>query len=105
PSGAVGLVRRAGELERALPYQPVIEALRGLLARPDWPALHAGLRKSVPALWRGETARLLPELSMPPGAAGTPPATDESRLWEGLHHFLLGLSRQRPAALFLDDLQ
>ena len=104
-SGAVSLVGRARELEHALPYQPVIEALRGLLARPDWPALHAGLRESVPALWLGETARLLPELSAPPGAVGTPPATDESRLWEGLHHFLLGLSRQRPAALFLDDLQ
>ncbi len=103
-SGAVSLVGRARELERALPYQPVMEALRGLLARPDWPALHAGLRESVPALWLGETARLLPELSTPPGAAGTPPATDESRLWEGLHHFLLGLSRQRPVALFLDDL-
>ncbi len=102
--GAVSLVGRARELEHALPYQPVIEALRGLLARPDWPALHAGLRESVPALWLGETARLLPELSTPPNAAGTPPATDESRLWEGLHHFLFGLGHQRPVALFLDDL-
>jgi tetratricopeptide (TPR) repeat protein len=117
-SGGVGALVLAGaarELEQALPYQPVIEALRGLLAHPAWSALRAELEPSIgsagsaraglPAIWLAEAARLLPEL-----AAGQPSArpafqpADESRLWEGISQLLLVLARRRPLALFLDDL-
>ena len=95
----LALVSAARELEQSLPYQPIIEALRGLALRSDWPALHASLQSSVPTVWLAEVARLLPEL-------GTRPATtvDESRLWEGLHQFLTTLAARRPAIVFLDDL-
>jgi DNA-binding SARP family transcriptional activator len=101
----IALVGVAHELEQALPYQPVIEALRCLLTRADWPALLAALRASLPAVWLAEIARLLPELgTRPPEPLAASPA-DESRLWEGLHQFLLALAAQHPVALFLDDLQ
>ena len=104
-SHTVALTGAARELEQALPYQPVIEALRGLLARPEWPAWHTALRGSVPAVWLAEVARLLPELAASAsGAQPTVTAADESRLWEGLHQFLLALARQRPLTIFLDDL-
>ncbi len=99
-SGALPLIGGARELEHALPYQPVIEALRGLLARPDWPALQTGLR--VPTVWLSETARLLPELA--PEAPAASPQADESRLWEGVSQLLHGVARLRPLILLLDDL-
>ncbi|HEX9371253.1 MAG TPA: BTAD domain-containing putative transcriptional regulator [Roseiflexaceae bacterium] len=105
----LALVGAARELEQALPYQPIIEALRGLLMRPDWPALRAGL--GLPPVWLAEAARLLPELADAAGrgAVATPlPAAlrpaDESRLWEGISQLLLALARARPVALLLDDL-
>ena len=101
----IALVGVAHELEQALPYQPIIEALRCLLARADWPALLTALRANLPAVWLAEVARLLPELgTTPPEPPAASPA-DESRLWEGLHQFLLALAGQHPVALFLDDLQ
>lgn len=93
----------ARELEQSLPYQPFIEALRGLLQHPQWPALRAELE--IPPLWLAETARLVPEIAL--SLAGAPPATnpaDESRLWEGVHQFLLALSRRRHLMVFIDDL-
>lgn len=98
---ALALSGAARELEHSLPYQPIIEALRGLLARPEWPALRAGLQ--VAPVWLAETARLLPELT-PEAPAPAAPA-DESRLWEGVSQVLAGLARQRPLALLLDDAQ
>ncbi len=101
----IALVGVARELEQALPYQPIIEALRGLLARADWPALLAALRATLPAVWLAEVTRLLPELgtTSPEPLAASP--ADESRLWEGWHQFLLVLAGQHPVVLFLDDLQ
>lgn len=101
-AGSLALRGAAREQEQPLPYQPIIEALRGLLAHSAWPTLQAGLQASLPPLWLAEVARLLPELApqAPPGA--TP---DEARLWEGTHQFLLALARQYPLSLFLDDLQ
>jgi DNA-binding SARP family transcriptional activator len=93
----------ARELEGALPYQPIIEALRGLLARAEWPALRANLNLS--AVWLAELARLLPELaSSLPDPQLALRAADESRLWEGINQFLRALARQRPVIVFLDDL-
>src|SRR3990172_3125758 len=103
-SGALGLAGRARELEKSLPYQPLIEALRTLPGHPDWPAWQAEIRAHLPAVWMAETARLLPEL-VPPAAEAYPPSpADETRLWEGVYQFLVALSRQRHVILFLDDL-
>ncbi len=101
----IALVGVAHELEHALPYQPIIEALRGLLARTDWPALLAALHANLPAVWLAEVARLLPELETPSPEPPAASPADESRLWEGLHQFLLALAGQHPVVLFLDDLQ
>ncbi len=75
-------------------------ALRGLIARPSWPALRA--RLEIDPLWLREAARLLPELN--PAPDGLPPA-DESRLWESLARLLAALARVQPLALLIDDLQ
>ena len=104
-SHTLALTGAARELEQSLPYQPIIEALRGSLAYPEWLAWQAALRSSVPAMWLVQVARLLPELAAAP--SGTPSASttaDESRLWEGLRQFLLALARQRSVTIFLDDL-
>lgn len=90
----------AHELEHALPYQPIIEALRALLSQADWPARQARLH--LADVWRKEVARLVPELSDAPTPAST---VDESRLWEGLRQFLSALARIQPIALLIDDLQ
>ncbi|HEX9028584.1 MAG TPA: AAA family ATPase, partial [Anaerolineales bacterium] len=89
------------ELELALPYQPVIEALRGLQTLPDWPALLAGVRKDLPELWLREAARLMPELGAPAVRSST---AEEWRLWEGISQFLLALAKAKPVLLFIDDL-
>jgi len=96
------LIAAAHELEHALPYQPIIEALRGLLAQPDWPVRRSQLQ--LADVWRKEVARLVPELS-DMSASAMSSAVDESRLWEGLHQFLIALARTQPIALLFDDLQ
>jgi DNA-binding SARP family transcriptional activator/predicted ATPase len=103
--GGLALVGTARELEQALPYQPVIEALRGLMRHPAWPALHSAL--ALPAVWRGEIARLVPELieSAGPSLPVAPlPGGNESRLWEALNQLLLALAQRHPVVLLLDDL-
>jgi DNA-binding SARP family transcriptional activator/lipopolysaccharide biosynthesis regulator YciM len=101
------LIGRARELEYALPYQPVVEALRGLVGRSDWPSLRATL--DLLPVWWDELAHLLPELghgdarahiSVPVTSAA---GNDESRLWEAVYQLLHALARHAPAALLLDD--
>jgi predicted ATPase/DNA-binding SARP family transcriptional activator len=103
PKPALALIGQARELEAGLPYQPIIEALRGVLARPDWPSLRLNL--NLPPVWQTEAARLLPELAPAGHDAGTiSQALDEIRLWEGVSQFLAALARQLPVILALDDL-
>ncbi len=101
-AGGVVLLGVARELEQSIPYQPVIGALRSLMARPDWPALRAGL--DLEPVWLRELARMLPELA---GEADTraPLATrpDEARLWEAVARLIGALARRVPVALVLDD--
>jgi tetratricopeptide (TPR) repeat protein len=52
-------------------------------------------------VWWHELARLVPEV-MPQAVSSI---ADESRLWEGVHQFLIALSRLQPIILFLDDVQ
>ena len=105
PSGALALVGGAHELEQSLPYQPVIEALRGLLTRDDWPAVQAAVRAMLTPVWLAEVAHLLPEIDAMAASRATSMPADESRLWEGLHQFLVTLAVQRPLIFFIDDLQ
>ncbi len=113
-ANAIALKGSAHELEDALPYHPIIEALRSLLDRTDWPALHTLLQAKLPRVWLAEVARLLPELDEAAQAAalavetasqGAAVRADESRLWEGLHQFLIALAAEHPVVLFVDDLQ
>ncbi|KPV50675.1 hypothetical protein SE17_25520, partial [Kouleothrix aurantiaca] len=99
------LVGHAHELEQALPYPPVIEALRELIRQPGWPQLQA--EAALPQVWRAELGRLLPELhdgGVPAPADGRLAANNESRLWEAVSQLLLGLARGHALALLIDDL-
>jgi DNA-binding SARP family transcriptional activator/predicted ATPase len=109
---AVVLPGTARELEQGLPYQPLIEAFRGLIRSAQWPQWWVELRAKIPAIWLSEAARMLPELNFPrpasvsldiSGSVGTPP-TGESRLWEGVFQLLHGLTSLTPVILFIDDL-
>ena len=102
----------ARELEQGLPYQPLIEAFRGLIRSAQWPQWSLELQAKIPAIWLSEAARLLPELNFPrpasisldvSGSVGTPP-TGESRLWEGVFQLIQGLTSLTPVILFIDDL-
>lgn len=93
----------AHELEQGLPYQPVVDALRGLLSQPEWPLMRSSL--DLAPVWLAEITRLLPEIQTQiPDSNVAFQATDESRTREGIHQFLECLSHQRRVFLFLDDL-
>ena len=104
-ANAIPLIGAARELGHHMPYQPVIEALRSLVACRDWPELQVGLKSRLAPLWLAEVSRLLPELNPTnlPRPAGSNIA-DESRLWEGVNQLLIALGQQRLAVLFIDDL-
>jgi DNA-binding SARP family transcriptional activator len=102
-TGGIALAGAARELEQALPYQPVIEALRGLASRPDWGSFSSYLRSAVPSFWLSEAVALVPELD-PTGQPGRA-SIEESRLWDAVYRILAALAGQQPVTLFLDDLQ
>lgn len=104
PGDGVRVLRGAAhELEQSLPYQPLIDALRGFFGSREWTARKERFR--LAPIWIAELARLVPELSslfvpLPPTTA----FADESRLWEALHQFVLDLARSERVVLFIDDL-
>jgi predicted ATPase/DNA-binding SARP family transcriptional activator len=102
-ASAVVLRGISHELEQGLPYQPIVEALRKLLARPDWKSIFTQL--DLETIWLTELSRLLPELltRFPAIPAPVPPA-EEPRLWEALLRLFQGLSHRGEVWLFLDDL-
>jgi DNA-binding SARP family transcriptional activator/predicted negative regulator of RcsB-dependent stress response len=110
-TGKLPIRGTAHELEQSLPYQPVIDGLRGLLARPEWAEISTSL--VLPEVWMAEIARLLPELNPKGSSRLGPPSTpvEEARLWEGVQQFLLAVIRSlasrgaKPIVLFFDDLQ
>jgi tetratricopeptide (TPR) repeat protein len=96
------LIGRARQLESRLPYQPLIEALRSLLATSAWASLRHQIKLST--LWWQEITRLLPEVDESAPAPATMRTPDESRLWEGIFQLLAALAHQQPLMLFFDDL-
>ncbi len=110
-SAKLPIMGTAHELEQSLPYRPLIDALRGLLARPEWPEINA--RLALSKMWMVEIARLIPEIYPKSGLQLEAPNTpvDEARLWEGVYQFLLAVASSFPSketipvVFFLDDLQ
>jgi ABC-type oligopeptide transport system substrate-binding subunit/DNA-binding SARP family transcriptional activator len=101
--GACVLSGRCYEFERFLPYQPVAEALGGVVPAMTRPELEAH-----PAWVLVEVARLVPELlEKVPGLDAAPALRSEEerlRLFEGLARFLAHLSTQGRLLLILEDL-
>ncbi|HUK66553.1 MAG TPA: AAA family ATPase [Anaeromyxobacteraceae bacterium] len=92
---AVRFLRAGGTVARGRAYEA--EALRPYAAWID--ALRAAPLATVNETVRAELAALLPELG-PPG-----PSSEENRLFEAVVQALSTLSRERPLALILDDVQ
>ncbi len=94
---------RCYEFERFLPYQPVAEALGGVV-----PALGRRELEAHPAWVLAEVARLVPELLEKVRGLDATPALrsreERLRLFEGLVRFLAHLSTQGRLLLILEDL-
>ena len=89
----------ARELDRSLPYQPVVEAMRELLRD------HAGaarLERELAPAWRHELARLLPELA-PAGPPHGDGRADELRMREAVTQACRIIGAGRPLVWVLDD--
>jgi oligopeptide transport system substrate-binding protein len=101
--GDLVLSGRCYEFERFLPYQPVAEALGGVVPALTLPELEAH-----PTWILAEVARLVPGLVEKVPGLDTPPALrsveERLRLFEGLFRFLAHLSAQGGLLLVLEDL-
>jgi DNA-binding SARP family transcriptional activator len=92
------LVGRSYESQQALPFGPWVDALRaGRVARED-------VVGSLDPVWRGELARLLPELGRPAPSAAPGPQ-QSLRLFEAVGHLFESLAAPGPLLLVLEDLQ
>jgi len=98
--GAIALRGRGYDATAAIPFAPVVEALRGALAAP-------GLAGAAPE-WLAEAARLLPELRQrftllpPTGPAASPP--EAWRVFEGVAQLLSAVAAEQPIVVTIDDL-
>jgi DNA-binding SARP family transcriptional activator len=85
----------------AVPFAPIVDALRNTLEAP-------GLAATDPE-WLTEVARLLPELRQRfPGLTEPEPTADPAdawRLYEGVAQVVASLAAERPLVISLDDLQ
>ena len=99
--GATVLRGRGYDATAAVPFAPIVDALRGALEAP-------GLG-GTDAEWLTEVARLLPELRQRfPGLAEPEPTadpTDAWRLYEGVAQVVASLAAERPLVISVDDLQ
>ncbi|HET7172403.1 MAG TPA: BTAD domain-containing putative transcriptional regulator [Gaiellales bacterium] len=98
--GNVAAVARSHEGEAGIAFGLVAAAIRAALDAAGEEPL-----ATVPAHWRAEAARLVPEIG---GEAPAAPdsAAAQQRLYEGLAHVIAALTGSRPPGLlFLDDLQ
>ena len=98
--GATVLRGRGYDATTAVPFAPLVEALRSGLDAP-------GLAATAPE-WLTEVARLLPELRQRfPGLMEPEPTVDPAdawRLYEGVAQVVATLAAERPLAISLDDL-
>ncbi len=86
---------------QALPYHPLLQALRASLAQQErW--------QPAPRAWLSEMLPLLPELRTHfpdlPAPIPAPPAQAQARLFTALSHVLHALAAPGPMLLCLDDL-
>jgi tetratricopeptide (TPR) repeat protein len=100
--GALALRGRSFETGGRLPYQPILELLRGWLERETHPL------EVLPEVWLGELSVLLPELRE--RFPGLPkPTVDEgigrTRLFESVARLILALCARGPLIVFVDDQQ
>jgi DNA-binding SARP family transcriptional activator/tetratricopeptide (TPR) repeat protein len=100
--GADVLQGRAFEAGGRLPYQPLVEALRGRLAREHTPG------ELLTAPWLAELSRLLPELrerspNLPFPASDE--ATARTRLFESIVRLGQALAKRALLVVFIDDVQ
>jgi DNA-binding SARP family transcriptional activator len=98
--GATVLRGQSHEGSLGIPYEPVVEVLRGALDAP-------GVAGTA-AEWLVEVGRLVPELrerfpGLPGGAAPDP--ADGWRLFEGVAQLLAAVAAERPLVVLIDDLQ
>jgi DNA-binding SARP family transcriptional activator len=101
-AGGATVVRGRGyDATTAVPFAPIVDALRGALEAP-------GLAGTDPE-WLTEVVRLLPELRQRfPGLAEPGPVTDPTdawRLYEGVAQVIASLAAERPLVISVDDLQ
>jgi DNA-binding SARP family transcriptional activator/predicted ATPase len=86
---------------QAIPYVPVVQALRQALAHPE-------LWRGIRPIWLTEIARLLPEMGeiFPdlPLPVEVKPDQAQARLYEGINQCFLGIAANSPLLLCLDDL-
>lgn len=99
--GAMTLQGQAYEMGGALPYQPVIDAVRPLLTHEH------SLHERLAAIWLAECSRIFPELRerYPSLPASTSPDEARSRLFEALARLIQMLTSGKPLILFIDDVQ
>ena len=99
--GATVLEGRGYDATAAVPFAPIVDALRSALDAP-------GLSATDPE-WLTEVTRLLPELRHRfPGLAEPEPAADPAdawRLYEGVAQVVASLAAERPLVISVDDLQ
>src|SRR6266567_1593913 len=98
--GAEVLSGHAFEMGGRLPYQPLVEALRGRLEEENAP------EDLLEDLWLAELSRLLPELrvrypDLP--APSEDELTAKGRLFEAVARLLDALARRAPLVLLLED--
>ncbi len=102
-NGAIVLAGRCDE-ELAVPYQPVVEALRHLVDHTPDSDLVARLGR-----FGGELVRLLPDLGPRAPALPAPmrsdPETERYRLFDAVAAWLSAVSADQPLLLVFDDLQ
>ena len=99
-NGGTVLRGRCHEGRAGMPYEPLVEALRGTLTAP-------GLAATSPE-WLVEAARVMPELRQRFPGLPTPPAADPGEAWrlfEGLAQLLTAVAGERPVAIAIDNLQ
>jgi DNA-binding winged helix-turn-helix (wHTH) protein/tetratricopeptide (TPR) repeat protein len=97
-AGALALLGRCHESEQVLPYCPWRDVLS-----PEGPIVQAMSRRSLAPAWRGELARLWPELGVAEPRRA-PTSTDHLRLFEAVAQLVRNLAAPRPVVLVLEDL-